>query len=777
MAREGARGQTPATAKSSSTKKKSAKKQTPRDAREQNVMDEINDDRFKEVQYSAKFARNAKDSSKVRIDSRFKQIFEDEDFVSGAGPRVDKYGRKLSKKERAPGADLKRYYKLESDDEEDQDDAEESGQDEDVTTAKAKPSKKTPTKTKSKSKAAAEIDDASDDRLAYLNKLARGEVEGADSDSDSDSDSSISSFEDLENAEEEEEEEEDIPVGDSTSRIAVQNLDWSRLRAQDILVALQSFLPVGGVIRSVTVYQSEFGEKRLQEEEMHGPRVEGIERRTVALNDPTDFELAGEQEANEGADFDMEKLRKYELDKLKYYFAIVEFNSVEAADHVYKECDGVEFERSSITFDLRFVPDGLEIERPVRDRVTDVSEDYRAPDFITKALQSTKVQLTWDEEDHDRLKLRKWRAKSQKGKEETVIGERELEAFIASSSDEDEEDEEEEEDEDEEDGHDVSARAGGSKKMRKKAAASRGDAMAYRASLRAALLASDSEDDDEDDDNADEVPKKKKSGAAASDEDFDHEYVFVPEDEEKGATKKNTKKNKKQQQQEEEKQHDVEASANDGFNDTFFASESKKSKRKSKAQKQKEEQEREDDNDSENEEIDEDARRKREQAELELLLLSEQDRKKGKGLEGFDYKAIVEGERLIKKKSKLRGKKRERKEEAVKAAREDDFQVDTSDARFNTLYDDPDFAVDRTNSQYKDTRGMRAFEDEQLRKRGAKKALQRRGGDTGPGASGAGAGADNTSDRLQTTVESIKRRAKALEQAKASKKKKFAASK
>ena len=51
------------------------------------------------------------------------------------------------------------------------------------------------------------------------------------------------------------------------------------------------------------------------------------------------------------------RLRMYERAKLRWYFAIAEFNTPAAAAHVYNECDGSDFQESAITFDLRFVPD------------------------------------------------------------------------------------------------------------------------------------------------------------------------------------------------------------------------------------------------------------------------------------------------------------------------------------------------------------------------------------------------------------------------------------
>lgn len=52
-------------------------------------------------------------------------------------------------------------------------------------------------------------------------------------------------------------------------------------------------------------------------------------------------------------------LRKYELSKMKYYYAVVHCNNSATAMFLYDEFNGFEFEDTNIRLNMSFIPDNI----------------------------------------------------------------------------------------------------------------------------------------------------------------------------------------------------------------------------------------------------------------------------------------------------------------------------------------------------------------------------------------------------------------------------------
>lgn len=234
--------------------------------------------------------------------------------------------------------------------------------------------------------------------------------------------------------------------------VAFMNLDWDHIKASDIFMLIKSFLPSTGTLLSVRIYQSKYGHRRLEEERCQGPplntfiqksrerifkmylksAVDGAsemvntkqagfvaDAHTGAYKDLDDyFERNPDREEEAAAN----AVRRYELDRLRYYYALAEVGSPETASAVYSQLDNFEFERSSCTIDARivtaedyaaiFAEHGELMNKPERDGgylrdtcLTEPTVYHCKNDFETKALQKTRPELNWDVTDPDRLKV------------------------------------------------------------------------------------------------------------------------------------------------------------------------------------------------------------------------------------------------------------------------------------------------------------------------------------------------------------------------------------
>ncbi|XP_061573796.1 ESF1 homolog [Cololabis saira] len=144
-----------------------------------------------------------------------------------------------------------------------------------------------------------------------------------------------------------------------------------------------------------------------------------------------------------------EKMRDYQFKqgfrpckRLKYFYAVVECDSVDTAAKIYEECDGYEYESSCSVMDLRFIPDDLAFDEEPKDVAMDVNVSLYTPKlFTSSAAASSKVQLTWDETDHERVT-----ALNRKFNKDELL-DMDFKAYLASSSEEEDGEEQESEEE------------------------------------------------------------------------------------------------------------------------------------------------------------------------------------------------------------------------------------------------------------------------------------------------------------------------------------------
>lgn len=379
------------------------------------------DQRFAAVLVDPRFKSMKKTERKVKIDSRFKGMFNEKRFKLKSS--VDKRGQPVA---READEDLKSYYDLPEEEEETNEVEEDETVDEEKEEEQVElpsPSKKPLSKKKGNKKRDKFVPDARGEDSDAI--LSSSSDESSD-DEDNDIDHQWGEL------------DRDVERNENTSRrVAICNADWDRIKAEDLFVLLNSFKPENGTIESVKVYTSEFGKERLAQELIEGP----AEIKATPLLEDSDDSNDGltHKEEDAESEFMTEQLRKYQLNRLKYFYAIAEFDSERTAVVIYDELDGFEYESSATTLDIRFVPDEMVFDdEPVQvcTCLPDLSA-YKAPQFITTALQQSKVQLTWDETDPKRKEKID---KAYQSKDESAM--QDLEAYLASSasesSDEDE---------------------------------------------------------------------------------------------------------------------------------------------------------------------------------------------------------------------------------------------------------------------------------------------------------------------------------------------------
>ncbi|XP_053681352.1 ESF1 homolog [Anopheles nili] len=733
------------------------------------------DDRFAHLINNPRYHGMPKAKKTVKIDSRFKAMFDDERFSQKAS--MDKYGRKIKKSDTDM---LRKFYHLDSEEED-----EEAAQREREREERALEGR---TRSVSDSDSDVGLALTEEEKKTSISSTVKNRLKNADVDfargegllqSDSSSD----------DGSEDDEEEEDVFIehvwgeldaeaertDESTKRLAVCHMDWDRIRAVDVMVLLSSFLPPGSAIKSVTIYPSEYGKQRMKEEEERGPQ------------ELTSHTVEDSEEEEEDDDVQKERLREYQMNRLKYYYAVAECDSVATADKIYKECDGIEYESTANKLDLRFIPDDMEFDEEPKDHCTELPEvgKYVPRIFATTALHQAKVELTWDENDLDR---KEFNEKLRDGKW-ADLPESELKKYVVcSSSDEEGEDSvsrkskrplvllrpptssnESEPEEGDDSGSDGELKGPRKEDMIAK----------YRALLNDIKEQEQTQENDNigmeftwkvngKDDEAPNgsVESSDDERTATKSEDVNPFEKILLKKKEKNKRRKELKKRRKRGELEGPDGKAEDDSSEDDvpygvdLNDPFFASAfnekefdvsgKKKSKQKDREaiKKAKEEEERE---------AEESARRR---AELELMLDDGQDNRAHFNLRAIQEREIDLSTVSKSKRRHLLKKSRKQIEEARSSkAAADDFEVNVEDSRFSAIYSKADYNIDPTNPAFKKTKAMDRLIEHKLRKRQLAENDAREGSETIPSE-----GQDSKMRRkdVSTTllVKSIKRKIK-----------------
>lgn len=102
----------------------------------------------------------------------------------------------------------------------------------------------------------------------------------------------------------------------------------------------------------------------MKKDSLYGPPKEILDDNPVKKSkkkvdvdeDPDEFI---DDEEKERLGYNSSQLRKYEVQKMKYFYAVVHCNNKKTALKLYEEYNGFEFEMSNIRLNLSFIADDL----------------------------------------------------------------------------------------------------------------------------------------------------------------------------------------------------------------------------------------------------------------------------------------------------------------------------------------------------------------------------------------------------------------------------------
>jgi hypothetical protein len=304
----------------------------------------MSDARFARIRTDPRFRKLKKQQKRLTVDPRFKSLLEDDAkdkkkskraqtlavhqpiFTYFCLARVDKYGRKL--RTTHDSDNLRRFYHLD----------EEEGQ-----TRPDYARGEGLVESSSDGDVQSDEDEVDDDGIVVLGRDVSKPIPVLAEQAEIDLEESP--FADLDAQAELDAKEQDVQeqrtTTKPTARLAVVNLDWDYIKALHLYKIFSSLVSttalnvpapaatpggreglkrsggaviIRGKLLNVRVYPSNFGKKRMAQEDKEGPPPELFRKKAVEDEEDTAKAFV---ETNNGKDYDEDALRKYQLERLR----------------------------------------------------------------------------------------------------------------------------------------------------------------------------------------------------------------------------------------------------------------------------------------------------------------------------------------------------------------------------------------------------------------------------------------------------------------------------
>lgn len=133
-------------------------------------------------------------------------------------------------------------------------------------------------------------------------------------------------------------------------------MDWDNINAVDILAIFNSLCKGDMVVLKVDIYPSLYGIEQMEKDTLYGPPKELFDKVNKNKKKEEEFEEEGMQVKEY---YDQDQLRKYEKNKMRYFYAVIHCNTKETAEKIYNEYNNYDFELSNIRLALSFISDEL----------------------------------------------------------------------------------------------------------------------------------------------------------------------------------------------------------------------------------------------------------------------------------------------------------------------------------------------------------------------------------------------------------------------------------